>query len=402
MGFAVALFTGYRVYFFTDLFFNPPVSVNSDPDTGDWTMFRRDLAHTGATIRTGSQPRGVVSWTYKTGAPIHSSPADVNNVVYFGSQDSRLYALDAKDGSLIWMHEDKSWIQSSPAVVDGVVYFGTNAGNIRALNADTGSSLWVYESRYAVVSSPAVADDQIYIGTTEGALLVLDAATGRKIWSSNLGGSVLSSPAVANGLVFVGATGRYFHVLHAKDGRTRMRFYTMRTVLSTPAIAGGSVYFATSAGRLFSIDGTARSVPMEHRLRRLFLRMRIIGLPAPAATQQSGHRWALDVGEWSNSSPLITGNSAYIGADNKLVAVDVRIQSTRWEFVTEGVVRSSPALAGDLVVVGSDDGRIYAVKAATGALEWSIETGAEVTSSPAVSDGTVFVGSHDGMLYAIK
>lgn len=73
-----------------------------------------------------------------------------------------------------------------------------------------------------------------------------------------------------------------------------------------------------------------------------------------------------------------------------------------WRFETEGPVRSSAAVVDGTVIVGSDDGHVYAVDAVTGDKRWQFETGGPVTSSPAVFDGTVFVGSADHSLYAIE
>jgi outer membrane protein assembly factor BamB len=65
-------------------------------------------------------------------------------------------------------------------------------------------------------------------------------------------------------------------------------------------------------------------------------------------------------------------------------------------------VQSSPAVAGDTVYVGSEDGYLYAVDAASGEKLWQFATGDKITSSPTVADGTVYIGSHDGKMYAIK
>jgi outer membrane protein assembly factor BamB len=54
------------------------------------------------------------------------------------------------------------------------------------------------------------------------------------------------------------------------------------------------------------------------------------------------------------------------------------------------------------VYIGSDDGKIYAVDAASGQELWDITTGDSVTSSPAIANGILYVGSDDGKLYAIK
>jgi outer membrane protein assembly factor BamB len=63
-------------------------------------------------------------------------------------------------------------------------------------------------------------------------------------------------------------------------------------------------------------------------------------------------------------------------------------------------VDSSPAVCGDKVVVGSDDGRLYLLRLADGRLLWSYDLGRPVASSPAVAAGMVFVGADDGFLYA--
>jgi outer membrane protein assembly factor BamB len=54
------------------------------------------------------------------------------------------------------------------------------------------------------------------------------------------------------------------------------------------------------------------------------------------------------------------------------------------------------------VYVGSDDNKVYALKASTGALLWSYATGDYVSSSPAVANGVVYVGSWDGNVYALN
>ena len=53
------------------------------------------------------------------------TPAVSDGVVYFGSTDNHLYALDAKTGKEKWKFKTGDWVSSSPAVSDGVVYFGS-------------------------------------------------------------------------------------------------------------------------------------------------------------------------------------------------------------------------------------------------------------------------------------
>lgn len=63
-------------------------------------------------------------------------------------------------------------------------------------------------------------------------------------------------------------------------------------------------------------------------------------------------------------------------------------------------MRSSPAVVGGLVYVGSFDGNVYCLNAATGSLVWSYKTVNGAWSSPAVVDGVVYVGSDYAKIYA--
>jgi outer membrane protein assembly factor BamB len=73
----------------------------------------------------------------------------------------------------------------------------------------------------------------------------------------------------------------------------------------------------------------------------------------------------------------------------------------RWSFATQARVDSSPAIAGDRVVVGSGDGRVYVLDLATGKKVWEFEGGAGFTASPAIAAGRIVIGNVDGKIFAI-
>ena len=71
---------------------------------------------------------------------VDSSPAVANGVVYVGSDDDNVYALNASTGALLWSYTTGNDVYSSPAVANGVVYVGSDDGNVYALNANTGAT----------------------------------------------------------------------------------------------------------------------------------------------------------------------------------------------------------------------------------------------------------------------
>jgi hypothetical protein len=80
-----------------------------------------------------------LKWNYTTGGYVFSSPAVANGVVYVGSLDHNVYALNASTGAKVWTYTSGSSVESSPAVANGVVYVGGD--HAYALNAKTGTKL---------------------------------------------------------------------------------------------------------------------------------------------------------------------------------------------------------------------------------------------------------------------
>ena len=71
-------------------------------------------------------------WSYATGNVVYSLPAVVNGMVYVGSADDNVYALNASTGAKLWSYATGNVVYSSPAVVNSVVYIGSWDFNVYA------------------------------------------------------------------------------------------------------------------------------------------------------------------------------------------------------------------------------------------------------------------------------
>src|SRR4051812_50215206 len=74
----------------------------------------------------------------------------------------------------------------------------------------------------------------------------------------------------------------------------------------------------------------------------------------------------------------------------------------RWRFTAGNDIDSSPAVAGDTVFVGSDDGRLYAIDATKGDERWHFEIGGDGRTSPAVAAGPGYIGRDSGHHSALR
>ena len=112
--------------------------------------------------------------------------------------------------------------------------------------------------------------------------------------------------------------------------------------------------------------------------------------------------WTFATGDEVFSSPSVAGRTVYVGSnDGDLYALDAATGRRRWRYATGGAVSSTPTVADGVVYVGSNDEQLHAVRSDSGEPVWTFRTGGAIHSSPAVSDGVVYVGSRDNHLYAV-
>ncbi|WP_235051117.1 outer membrane protein assembly factor BamB family protein [Yinghuangia soli] len=318
-------------------------------------------------------------WAFSTSDEVSSSPVVVNRVVYIGSDDKYVYAIDVATGLARWTFPTSGKVTTAPVAADGIVYVGSGDGNVYALDAATGARRWAYAVGAEVGSSPAVADRVVYVAGWDNGLHALDAATGTKKWVQPIGNNLGSAPAVAGGVVYIGSWDKNVYALNAATGATKWTFRTGAEVSSSPVVADGVVYVGSDDSNVYALD---------------------------AAT--GAKKWAFATGDKVNSSPAVAGGLVYFGSrDDTVYAVDAATGVKKWTFRTAesrfpaAGAYSSPEVAGGVVYIGSRDMNVYALDAATGAKKWAYTTGHLVGSSPAVADGMVYVGSRDRKIYAL-
>lgn len=116
-----------------------------------------------------------------------------------------------------------------------------------------------------------------------------------------------------------------------------------------------------------------------------------------------GHSvWARGMGDLMEYPPTYCHGRLFVNLERgSTVAVDAATGKVLWSRLAPGPTASSPAIAGENVVVSSHGGTVTALRQRDGALVWQLRTNVPVESSPVVVDGTVYVGASDGRLFAL-
>ncbi len=410
-------------------------------------MFRGDTQHSGIYDSTSVTSFTRVKWKFKTGDKIFSSPAVWDGTVYFGSNDHFLYAVSL-DGKLKWKFETKARVASSPAISDGIVYFASYDGLFYALDAASGQLRWKFqtagERRFTAkhihgidpqgetmpdpfdfyLSSPAVWQRVVYFGSGDGNIYALDAQSGTLKWKFHTGDVVHASPAIANGILYIGSWDTFFYALDAVTGKEKWRFKTgedhdihnQEGLQASALVADGVVYFGCRDSNFYALDANSGekkwvfnnkgswviNTPVLHQGKIYF------------STSDSGLFHALDAKTgvesytlkftWPMfSSPAVAGNMLYVGThEGKLIAIDMAAQKKAWDFQTDGSREYGPKYTkpdgspnyGAAMADGFYDNIVSGISA--------MQAMGSVLSSPVVSDGVIYFGSTDGNLYAIE
>lgn len=141
---------------------------------------------------------------------------------------------------------------------------------------------------------------------------------------------------------------------------------------STAAIADGVAYLGDFNGRLYALD------------------------------MRSGEKkWDIELGIGFAASPAVRNQNIYIGdLDGKFFCVDHQGKKL-WEFAAEAEIDSAANFYQDKVLFGSQDARLYCLKADTGELVWQFAIDDQIRCTPTIVENRAFVAGCDGRLHVI-
>lgn len=352
--------------------------ISSDKRS-NWSMFRGERGLLGRA--SGTLPDSLAAvWKFKTGGPVKSSPAIFDNLVFIGSSDDNIYAIDLENGKQVWLYKTTDAIESTPCVIEDSVVIGSLDGFLYALNAEDGSLMWKYETEGQILGAAnwtRSADGRIWIlvGSYDNKLHCVDSTTGKVVWTYETGNYINGSPAVSDQQAVFGGCDAMIHVVSLIDGSKFTEIDSGSYIAASAAFLDGQVYVGNYDNIFMRADIATGKVVWEYK-----------ESDAPFF-----------------SSPAVDEDVVVFGGrDNKVHCVKRENGKVVWTFQTRGEVDSSPVICGDKVIVGSEDGRLYMIRMSDGSSVWSFETGRPITSSPAVAGGMVVVGCDDGYVYAFS
>jgi len=311
-------------------------------------------------------------WKFECEDEIRGSPAIDHGILFAGSYDNNLYALDSANGSFLWKYSSDGGIATRPVVHENNVFFGSEDHRVHAVSTRSGKVVWTYYTDGPVRSSPRVAEGHLFVGSDDGFLHAVNLISSRRAWRVEAGEPIRSTPCITNDYVYFGCESGEFFAANFR-GEVKWRFKAKRAITSSPLVSQGVVYFTCMDTSAYALDTKAGWV-----------------------------LWRFRMGKGSISSPEKVENFLFFGsADGYIYCVDAGNAREFWKFSTEHQVNGSPVVYKDSLYCGSVDGNLYCLEYRTGRLRWKFQTCGPITGTPVVYNDILYAGSNDHTIYAL-
>lgn len=301
---------------------------------------------------------------------------------------------------LAWRLQTGGPVRSSPAIADGTVYVGGTDGRVYAIDVASGAELWTASIGGAVASTPALSTDRVFVSTRSNDVIALDRRFGKEVWRARTGPDIAthpggehwdyfsSSPTLAGDALFVGSGDGRLHALRAGSGTTIWTFKADGRIRGSPRVKDGTAIFGTIRGSVYAVsiaDGRER------------WRFETDGYRIDSAAAGFDRTSVI-------AAPVFFGDLVYIGSrDGRFYALSFADGRERWrtKFEPSWVIAAAAVSNGAVIVATSDAQCVVAMDATTGQERWRFDAKARVLSSPLVTGDLVQVGLESGAMVAL-
>jgi outer membrane protein assembly factor BamB len=325
---------------------------------------------------------GALSAAGCAGAPSRgwSGPLVSDNVLYVGTLQGKIVALDLTTASPsdgiaprpLWDPKvlaqptggsglacgrisSPMGIYGTPVVKNGRIYVGAYSGTVLWITTDGLSvSSPSFEAGGDIVGSVVIDGDTLFVGSSNGRLYALDLNLKLKDgWPFRTGGEIWSTPVVSNGVVYVSSADHNLYAIDTESGNEIWRFETKAAIMSTPLVANGKVYIGGCDRKFYAVEAANEDE-------------RVAAANGAMPTTRGADNVFQGAGNWFWTQALAYNGEIWVGClDHRVYVLTADTLDYVAEIKTGGMVHAPPVAfpAEGLIVVGSQDGKIYVINA---------------------------------------
>ena len=208
-------------------------------------------------------------WQSRSTMVTHGSPcySAKHNMVVCGSNDGKVYGLNAKTGEEVYIYDAKEPVRSACVLSPNEQYvaFGSFNKQYVVLETKTGKVVREWDTLEANYSNPAFCGDDILIGASlDKHLYAWSITSGAVLWKSAFWARIFASPVVSEGKVYCGNNEALLRVLDAKTGKLEKLFVSTERITNAVIVdkQKNLIYVPTFANEIIAIHEDSPSVTL--------------------------------------------------------------------------------------------------------------------------------------------
>ena len=186
-------------------------ALEANKEPGNWLLLGRDFEsqhYSPLTQINNKNIKGLMPAWYVDVSSLDglvATPIVVDGIVFISGSFAKVYAYDAGNGKMIWQFDPQvkrddslmsAWgvrVNRGVSVWNGMVYVGTGDCRLIAIDAAKGTKVWESpacdpKQNYAITGAPRVANNLVFIGSggsdygARGFVAAFDSETGKEVW----------------------------------------------------------------------------------------------------------------------------------------------------------------------------------------------------------------------------
>ena len=325
---------------------------------------------------------GSFVWTFPAGRGVFGEALATHDAVYFACDNGYLFKLDRATGKEIWRYDlgdervpripphqlvansggfDWDFHAPKPVLADGIVYVGSGDGGMNAIDPASGRRIWRFQAQGKIREGAMIDGARLVFGTSENFVYALDRKSGAQLWRIALPGPIGAPPSMIGTTLVIGVSAGLIAGLDPATGKTNWMMQPWLSAVDSSAVPDEGTRFFIGSSDMRRVSY------MDAQDGRVIWRTNVYGAPW-ATPEVSGQRVYVSAEGvtpyFAGVDPVVPYPMRHYGSlsalDRKSGQIIWRWQMPDWPGAwTSGFV-AAPAAADGLVVVGGLDGSLYA------------------------------------------
>jgi serine/threonine protein kinase/outer membrane protein assembly factor BamB len=317
-------------------------------------------------------------WAFPTHGPIGWSANPVlsrdQKLLFVGSSDGRLYAVDPESGAAAFCYDSDAPILTTPICLDDKLLVCDSGGKTQAIDSNSGAVLWSHNGDDLIVASPVISGNHVIVCDRSGHVTALDVRMGRKLWQFDAAESIVAAPKVHGDSLYFGTRGGQVYSISANSGKLNWKYVADGRILSSPSASVDTVYVGTQGGVFFALDAEAGRLIWEY--------------PTMSPIVKSG---------------VIVFTSVMFAAENKwLYSCEKYSGTLKWKAPLKGAPAADLETIGASIISTSKDGWLQGFDTTSGNLRFQRFLKKQIESQPLIARDKLYLGTVDGELSCFK